>query len=337
MNILDSLDQLDVYFEKIQEKQFRKNQIIDWIFKKYATTFEEMTNISFVLKDKLKKAFFLSSMKLVKIEESENKQTKKFLFQFDDGHFIESVLILSNNRKTVCVSSQVGCPIRCTFCASGKKGFFRNLKVSEILLQILYICNFTKQDITHVVFMGMGEPLLNFDAVIKSIKIISDEKYFKISQRRITLSTVGIVENIYRLAQEDLKINLVLSLHAPNDEIRKKIIPHSKNYPLKNIFKALDEYFNITKRDIAYEYILIEEINDNLDHAQKLVDLLEDKQCSVNLIPYNEIDSLSYKKPSSKRVDAFKNFLKRKKIITTQRYTKGDDIAAACGQLAVKN
>ncbi|NGX33723.1 MAG: putative dual-specificity RNA methyltransferase RlmN [Candidatus Anoxychlamydiales bacterium] len=317
-------------------KAFSLNQIFEWIFKKGVKSFDEMTNLSKDLRNFLKKNYSLFSLKLKKTEESKDQETKKYLFELADGYFIEAVLILSDKRKTICVSSQVGCPVKCTFCASGKKGFFRNLLAFEIIEQILQVANDINEKPTHIVFMGMGEPLLNLEELIKAIKIISNEKYLKISQRKITVSTAGILENIEKLREKDLKVNLALSLHAPTDEIRKKIMPYTKKYKLSDLISSLNDYAFNTKRDISFEYILIEDINDSIECAKKLYLLLKDIQCSINLIPYNEIEGLNFKRPNHKKTFEFKSFLLSKKMNVSQRYTKGNDILASCGQLAIK-
>jgi len=317
-------------------KAFSVNQIFEWIYKKEILSFDEMTNLSKDLRDFLNKSFKVCSLKVKTIELSKDEQTKKYLFELEDGYFIESVLILSDKRKTICVSSQVGCPVRCTFCASGKKGLFRNLKAFEIVEQVLHIAKDIKEKPTNIVFMGMGEPLLNFDEVVKAVKIMSDDKYLNISQRRITISTAGILENIKKLKDENLKVYLALSLHGPTDEIRNRIMPYSKKYKLQDILKELRLYFEKTKRDILFEYILIESVNDSIEEAKKLAILLKNFQCTINLIPYNEVENLKYKRPSGEKILKFKNYLISHGLNVVQRYTKGKDIAASCGQLAYK-
>ena len=242
-------------------------------------------------------------------------------------------------RRTVCVSSQVGCPAKCAFCASGKDGFFRNLRPAEIAEQVVQINAWLAakgERVSHVVYMGMGEPLKNYDSVIKSIRHICDPKLLNLSERRITVSTVGIVEGIKRLTDEELKVNLVLSLHAPNQKIRIKIIPYARKYPLEEILKAMDAYTHKTKRDITFEYILIAGVNDHPDHAHELAHLLHGKQCTVNLIPYNPVAGIRLKRPEKKTIKNFRSVLFGSHIVNTCRYTKGDDIAAACGQLAMQ-
>lgn len=327
-------EEIKKFLLKNNFKEFHLKQINEWIYKKNVSSFDEMSTLSLELRKKLKENFNLYSLKIKQCQISKDKQTTKYLFSLEDNYLIEAVLILSEKRKTICLSTQVGCLVQCSFCASGKNGFFRNLKSYEILEQIIHITNHIKEKPTHIVFMGMGEPLLNLDEVLKSIFIISDESGFNISQRRITISTVGILENLKKLKESNLKINLALSLHAPNDQIRNKIIPFSKRYKLQEIINELLLYFNKTKRDLSFEYILIDNVNDSIEHAKQLAVLLKNIQCSINLIPYNPVKGLLYKKPSPSKVNRFKNYLLDHNYNVSQRFTKGDDIAAACGQLA---
>src|SRR5579872_3093530 len=284
-----SLEELKIWMEQNGEKSFRAAQIIDWMYVKDAASFEEMTNMSKYLRAKLASQFSFPVLKLIKTQESEDQETIKFLWELPDQKRIESVLIMSGDRRTVCVSCQVGCPARCAFCASGREGLMRNLSPAEIVEQVLHINRFLKakgERVSHLVFMGMGEPMENYEAVVRSIQIFHQPEGLNISQRRITVSTVGVVEGIHRLSKEELKVNLVLSLHAPNQHIRKKIIPYARKYPLEEVLMAMDEYFRQTKRDITYEYTLISGINDHVKHANELAQLLSGKQCTVNLIPY---------------------------------------------------
>lgn len=333
-----SLGELTERMNEIGEPPFRAQQIFEWIYLRGAATFDAMTNLSKALRVRLEELFQFPSIRLVQTQEAE--ETIKFLWELSDGKRIESVLIQSFDRRTVCVSTQIGCPGRCAFCASGKGGFVRSLSAAEIVEQVLHIDRLLRdkgERVCHVVYMGMGEPLENYDALVKSIRLINDENGFHISQRRITVSTVGVVEGIHRLAKEDFKVNLVLSLHAPNQEIRKKIIPYAKKYPLEEILMAMDDYARLTKRDITYEYTLIAEINDGPMHASELVSLLRGKQCTVNLIPYNPIENLHLKRPRKSQITRFRDILTEGGINTTWRYTKGDEISAACGQLALQN
>ena len=270
-------ESLSQWLEENGEKPYHAKQIFDWVYQKSTLDWDLMSNLGKELRQKLAGAFTLPVLKLIKMTESNDKETYKFLWRLRDGNLVESVLICSGKRRTVCVSSQVGCPAKCAFCASGQQGFFRNLRASEIMEQILHINQWLSskgERVCHVVYMGMGEPFKNYEFVIKSIRFLIDPKMLNISQRRITVSTVGVIEGIKRLANEEIRINLVLSLHAPNQHIRKKIIPYARQYPLEEIIKAMDEYSQKTKRDITYEYILIAGINDHPDHAYELAKLL---------------------------------------------------------------
>jgi 23S rRNA (adenine2503-C2)-methyltransferase len=334
-----TLSDLKDWLHSQNEKEFRANQVFEWIYQKGVHDWSKMTNLSLSLREKLAQNFAFPLLKLIHVMESNDRETFKFLWQLSDGNLIESVLICSEERRTVCVSSQVGCPAKCAFCASGKQGFLRDLTVAEILEQVLLIQHWLAQKnerVSHVVYMGMGEPFRNYDAVVKSIRFLTHPEMLNISQRRITLSTVGVVEGIRKFAEEGLKINLVLSLHAPNQKIRQKIIPYARQYSLEEIMFAMDDYARKTKRDITYEYTLIEGINDQPDHASELAQMLQGRQCTVNLIPYNPIIGIRLKRPDVHSIQQFRTVLNRNKIINTCRYTKGDDIAAACGQLAMQ-
>ncbi len=331
-----TLDELKERMKQVGVPAFRAQQVFEWVYLKGAVSFDAMTNLSKEFRVRLEEMFQFPAIRLIQTQESD--ETTKFLWELSDGKRIESVLIQSFDRRTVCVSSQVGCPGRCAFCASGKTGLIRSLSTAEIVEQVLHIDRILHEKgerVCHLVYMGMGEPLDNYDAVVQSIRIINDENSFHISQRRITVSTVGIVEGIYRLAREDFKVNLALSLHAPNQSIRKMIIPFAKKYPLEEILMAVDEYAILTKRDITYEYTLLADINDGPMQAEELVSLLRKKQCTVNLIPYNPVEYLRVKRPKGDRITRFRDILNDGGINTTWRYTKGQDIAAACGQLAL--
>lgn len=319
-------------------KDFQAAQILNWVYEKFVFDFDKMSNVGKDLRAELSQFLKLPTIELVKVQPSDDLETYKFLWKLREGTFVESVLICSDKRRTVCVSSQIGCPAKCAFCASGKQGFVRNLRPAEIVEQVLHINQWLmakNERVSHIVYMGMGEPLKNYDSVVRSIRILSDEKLLNISERRMTVSTVGIVEGIKRLSTEGLKVNLVLSLHAPNQHIRQKIIPYARKYPLDDIMSAMDEYSRKTKRDITYEYTMIAGINDHPDHAHELSHLLHGKQCTVNLIPYNPVPGLRLDRPDKKAIKQFRTVLFGSKIVNTCRYTKGDDIAAACGQLAL--
>lgn len=321
------------------EKPFRATQLFDWVYQKGVIDWNSMGNLGGVVRRKFAEYFQIANLKLRETVDSADGETTKFLWELCDGKLVESVLIRSFDRRTVCVSSQVGCPAKCAFCASGKKGLLRNLSAAEIFEQVYEIDRYLKQKeerVSHVVYMGMGEPFENYTQVMTSISFLCDPARLGLSQRRITVSTVGVVEGIVRLADENLKINLVLSLHAPNQRIRQKIIPYARKYSLEEILTAMRFFAEKTKRDITYEYTLMAGVNDSLAQAEELAELLKDQQCTVNLIPYNPVDGLRLKRPSKEDIEKFKALLERRGLNVTWRYTKGKDIAAACGQLALK-
>lgn len=330
---------LEEWLVKNDEHRFHGKQIFEWVYQKSVISWDLMSNLSKALRAKLVSMYRLPVLELLKVTPSTDLETFKFLWKMHDGKLVESVLICSGDRRTVCVSSQVGCPAKCAFCASGKLGFFRNLRPSEIVAQVVQINAWLKEKnerVCHVVYMGMGEPFKNYDSVVGSINMLSDPALLNISQRRITISTVGVTEGIRRLTNEGLKVSLVLSLHAPNQHIRQKIIPYARKYPLEELMNAMDEYTVKTKRDVTYEYTLIAGINDHPDHAFELSHLLKGKQCTVNLIPYNPVPGIRLNRPDKQAIKQFRTVLFGSKIVNTCRYTKGDDIAAACGQLALQ-
>ena len=330
------VEEIKAWLVKEGKPAFTAKQIVDWIYQKGVDSFDKMSNLSLDLRKKLAEQFVVSPVTLSRVQESQDQETIKFLWKLADGKLVESVLIMSDDRRTVCVSSQVGCPARCAFCASGQKGFFRNLTAGEIIAQVYETQNYLakkNERVSHVVYMGMGEPFRNYEDVVKSIRILVHPDQFGISQRRITVSTVGVVEGIERFSDENIKVNLVLSLHAPNQRVRQKIIPYARNYSLDDILRAMDIYADKTKRDITFEYTLISGINDQEEHARELVQLLKGKQCTVNLIPYNPVPNVRLQKPTAQAVRNFREILSHGRIVNTCRYTKGDDIAAACGQL----
>lgn len=334
-------EQLVQWCKKHNLPSYRAGQILEWLWKKGVFDFSHMSNLGKKLQVLLAESFVVQPLMLQQVQISQNHETSKYLWKLADGALIESVLIRAPGRKTVCLSSQVGCPARCAFCASGKKGFIRNLSISEIVCQLLFIhfdlLEKEGSGVDHVVYMGMGEPLENFDNVMGSIELLTLSEYFGMSQRRITLSTVGVIEGLKRLAQnERLRINLALSLHAPTQEIRKKIIPYARKYDLQDILAAVDAYQRVSGRDVTFEYTLIEGINASVQEARALAQLLSGRQCTVNVIPYNPVPGQNLQKPSKDSVDAFYKELLSLKINATCRYTKGDDIAAACGQLALQ-
>lgn len=332
-------EELSTLMTQQGEKEYNAKQVVEWVYGKGVLDWNNMSNLSKELRQKLPTYLKIDTLELVKIQDSDDKETFKFLWKLRDNRLVESVLICSGDRRTVCVSSQVGCPAKCAFCASGKDGFVRNLRPAEIVEQVVRINSWLLQKgekVSNIVYMGMGEPLKNYDSVLTSIRLLCDPQLQNLSDRRITVSTVGIVEGIKRLSHEGLKISLVLSLHAPNQRIRQKIIPYARKYPLEDILSAMDEYSHKTKRDITYEYTLIAGINDHPDHALELSHLLHGKQCTVNLIPYNPVEGLRLHRPEKKAIKDFRSVLFGNKIVNTCRYTKGVDIAAACGQLSMQ-
>lgn len=334
-----NLQSLRDWFGQKEKKAYVANQVMDWLYNKQVADFAKMTNLSQEMRQFLALELDSGLLKLVRVQESSDAETVKFLWELDDGKLVESVLIKSFDRRTVCVSSQVGCPARCAFCASGKQGLFRNLDVSEIVSQVYQIDAWLKEKgeaVSHVVYMGMGEPFRNYENVVASVRRLTDPESFGISQRRITVSTVGVLEGIEQMTQEGLKINLVLSLHAPNQKLRQKIIPYAREYPLETILDAMWRYAEVTSRDVTFEYTLLAGLNDGVEQAKELVLLLKGKKCTVNLIPYNPVEGLRLQRPTSQAIRAFREVLDKAKIVNTCRYTKGDDIAAACGQLAMQ-
>ncbi len=321
------------------EPRFRGTQIWKWVYEKGVTDWSKMTDLSPGLRERLAGGVPLESLKIKEIRDSSDGETTKYLWELQDGQYVESVLIKAPDRLTVCVSSQVGCPAKCAFCASGKEGLKRNLETGEIVEQVYQIDRLLKakgQRVSHVVYMGMGEPMENYDNVVNSIRLLNHPDGLNISQRRMTVSTVGVIEGIQKFANEGLQVSLVLSLHAPNQKLRQKIIPYARRYSLDDILVAMREFGSKTKRDITYEYTLLEGINDHPEHAEELAVLLKQDHCTVNLIPYNPVDGLRLNRPSKEVIVEFREILEARGINTTWRYTKGKDIAAACGQLALR-
>ncbi|KYH29936.1 MULTISPECIES: 23S rRNA (adenine(2503)-C(2))-methyltransferase RlmN [Clostridium] len=333
-NILDfSLEDLKLWMEENNEGKFRAKQIFEWIYKKGIFDFDNMTNISKDIKNKLKDNFYIGVPQTVNKYTSNIDGTQKFLFKYRDGNIIESVIMKYKYGNTICVSTQVGCRMGCKFCASTIGGIVRNLTHGEIAGQILRAQSEINERISNVVLMGSGEPLDNYDNVIKFIKLINSEEGLNIGQRHITLSTCGIVPKIKELADKELQITLAISLHAPSDDIRKTMMPIANKYSLNEIVDACRYYSVKTNRRITFEYALVKGVNDKKEHAKELCNLLKGLLCHVNLIPINEIKENDYKKSNMKDIDAFKETLTRCGIETTIRREMGSDINAACGQL----
>lgn len=332
------IEELSWYLKEISEPSYRVQQIIDWIYKKLVLDPNLMTNLSKSLREKLKEDFSFYLPEVINKIEEEN--TVKILLELEDGEVIESVLIVHPKRRTLCVSTQVGCPYGCKFCATGLIGFKRNLSAGEIISQILWAKIFLKnmgEDLTNVVYMGMGEPLANYDNVIKSIKILNASWGINMGARHISLSTVGLIPEIYKLAEEKIPITLAISLHAPDNELRNMLVPINKKYPLEELMPAVWHYAEKTSRRISFEYVLLEGVNDTIEMAEKLVKLLKGKPAHVNLIPWNPVFEFPWKRPSLLRIKGFEKFLKEKGINTTVRISRGEKIKAGCGQLRGRN
>lgn len=315
---------------KIIEKEpaFRKKQIEKLIYQDAIDDWDNATVLPLKLREELKK---VTSLK-IKAEIFKSKNVEKALITLEDNSQIETVLMKHDDRTTVCVSSQVGCALGCKFCATGKLGFKRNLETEEILEQVLVFKR--KERIRNIVFMGMGEPFLNYDNVLNAVKILNNENTFNIGARHISISTVGITEGIEKLSNEKLQVNLAISLHAPNNNLRLKIMPVTKKYSLENILKTVNEYIKKTNRKVMFEYTLIDSVNDSIENAKELSKIMKHPLYMVNLIKYN--DTEEFKAPSNEKIKRFKNYLEKGGINVTERYRFGGDIHAACGQLCLK-
>lgn len=336
-NIKDyNLDELKEEFLKLGEKQYRAEQVFKWIYIDEVTSFDEMTNLSKDLREKLKLEFKLHNFKILQKQESTDG-TKKYLFDILDDNAIETVLMQYHHGKTICVSSQVGCKMGCKFCASTGIKFVRNLTAGEIVEQILAVQRDENVKISNIVFMGIGEPLDNYDNVIKAIKILNNPKGLNIGARHISISTSGLVPKIYELADQDLQCTLSISLHATNNEKRSEMMPVNNKYNIEELMKACKYYINKTNKRISFEYALAKNNNDNLEDAKELVKLLHGMLCHVNLIPINKIENGKYVKSSNENIIRFRDYLNEKGIIATIRRELGSDIDAACGQLRRKN
>lgn len=326
-------DELIEEMKQIGEKPFRAKQIYSWLHEKLADSFDEMTNLSKALREKLDHEYEIKKVTMAARQISQVDPTEKFLFELEDGNMIESVLMKYNYGNSVCISSQVGCRMGCRFCASTLGGLERNLRPSEMLSQVYQIQKDTGERVSHVVIMGSGEPMDNYDFVVRFIRLLSAPGGQNISQRNITLSTCGIVPGIQRLAGENLAVTLALSLHAPNDQVRQKLMPIARKYPLKEVLAACRDYFQTTGRRVTFEYSLVQGVNDNLKEAQELAALLKDFQGHVNLIPVNPIKERDFVQSNRRAVEAFKNLLEKNGIHVTIRREMGRDIDGACGQL----
>lgn len=344
-----SKDELSAFFVSLGEKPFRATQAMKWIYQFGVTDFFEMTNISKKLQYKLHEVACVVPP-TVKYKEFSQDGTRKWVFEVAGGSLVETVLIPADDgkqfgRKTLCISSQVGCALDCSFCSTGKQGFERDLTPSEIIGQ-LWVANQSYMEnvppterenrVTNVVMMGMGEPLLNYNPVVAAMSLMLDDHAFGLSKRRVTLSTSGVVPKMYDLAK-DIDVALAISLHAPNDELRNELVPINKKYPLKDLIKAAKSYVYDEnprhKKHITIEYVMLAGVNDSDEHAHQLVDLLKDLPSKINLIPFNPFPHAPYGRSSNNRIHAFSHILNQAGFVCTIRQTRGDDIDAACGQL----
>lgn len=318
------------------EKPFRGKQLMEWVHAKQAETFDEMSNLSGKLRDKLKEDYIISGVKMVEKQISRKEDTAKYLFSLSDGNVIESVWMKYRHGNSVCISSQVGCRMGCTFCASTLTGLTRNLTAGEMLSQIYEIQRETGERVSNIIVMGMGEPLDNYENLVKFVRLVSEDGGLHISQRSITVSTCGLVNKIRDLMEEQLQITLAISLHAPNDDIRRQTMPVANTYSMEDIFKVCREYFAKTGRRITFEYSMIRGVNDKREHALELARRCKGLNCHINLIPLNEVKERDCLRSTAEDIDRFKIILENNRINVTIRREMGSDIDAACGQLRKK-
>ena len=331
-NIYDlTRKEFEDYFVSIGDKKFRSVQLYEFLYKKRINNTSEMNNIGNNIKERLNNDFSFDMIKLV--VKQEDNLVKKYLFELIDGERIESVVMFHDYGISVCVSSQVGCNMSCAFCESGRLKKRRNLEAYEIVEQILLIEQDIGKRISHIVVMGIGEPFDNYDNVMRFVKIVNDNKGIDIGSRHITISTCGIVPGIYKFMNEEGQVNLAISLHAPNDEIRNKIMPISKRYKLEELMEAIKKYISVTNRRVTFEYIMLDNINDGTECAMELSELLKGINCYVNLIPYNETENISFKRSKNSQIMKFYDILKKNSINVTIRKEFGSKVDAACGQL----
>ncbi len=336
-NIKDfTIDELKQEMQNLKEKPYRAEQIFKWIYEEKVKSFDEMTNLSLELREKLKENYTICNFIILKKQEAKDG-TKKYLFDVLDGNAIETVLMEYHHGYSICVSSQIGCKMGCKFCASTGINFVRSLTSGEIVEQIIAVEQDQNIRISNVVFMGIGEPLDNYENVVKAIRIINHPKGLNIGARHISISTSGLVPKIYKLAEENIQCTLSISLHATNNQKRSEMMPVNNTYPIEELLKACKDYITKTNRRISFEYALAKGNNDNLEDAEELVKLLKGMLCHVNLIPINKIENGKYIKSSNENIMKFRDYLNNHGIVATIRRELGSDIDAACGQLRRKN
>lgn len=333
-----TLDELKQILVKNNIKAFVADQLYDWIYNKFINDFSQASNISKENISKLKELFFIDQIEIDKLQVDKNDGTVKFLLKLSDNNFIETVIMKFNYGYSVCVTSQIGCNMACKFCASGLIRKKRNITIGEFIKQFViakeYVQTKLNDNLTHMVVMGIGEPFDNFENLIKFFDVIKQQKGLCVSPRKITVSTCGLVEKIEEFARLKNQVNLAVSLHAPNNEIRNKIMPINKVYPIEKLLLAIDYYINLTKRRVTIEYILIKDVNDSDENAIELSKILAGKLCYVNLIPYNKVVENNYFR--TERAKEFYDVLKKNGIQATVRLERGSNIDAACGQLRIK-
>ena len=329
-----NIEELENYFLSIGEKKFKALQLYSWLYDKKIKNFDEITDIKKTVIDKLKEDFYLIKLELIEVERDE--LVNKYLFKLEDNNHIECVLMRHDYGTSICISSEVGCNMGCKFCESGRVKKIRELKTEEMVEQILLVEDDVKEKISHVVIMGIGEPFDNYDNVTNFIKIINHAKGLAIGSRHITLSTCGIVPKIREFADFPYQVNLAISLHAPNDELRSKIMPINRAYPLKELMTALKYYYDKTNRRLTFEYIMLDGVNDSKENALELVKLLREFNCYVNLIPYNETENIEFKRSKKNSILEFYDIIKKNGMNVTIRREFGSNISAACGQLRSK-
>lgn len=329
-----TLEEIESALAPMGEPRYRALQIARWIYQRRVSRFGEMTDLSRHLRERLEGAATLMRLRMAARSEAPNDLTTKFLLDLPDGLAIETVLMsYDDGRRSVCVSTQVGCGMGCAFCATGMAGLVRNLTAGEIVDQVLLIRGETEERITHVVFMGMGEPLANYDATLRAVRLLNAEYGPHIGMRHMTISTVGLVPQIRRLAGERLQLTLAVSLHAPSDELRSQLVPANRRWPLAELLAATRDYASATGRRVTFEYVLMHGINDHDDHARRLAELLSGSGAHVNVIPWNPVHGLRYARPPIHAVHRFAALLRRGGASATVRLDRGVDIQAACGQL----
>lgn len=325
---------LEEYFIENNEKAYKATQLFEWLYSKRVKSFDEMSNIKKDVIQKLKEDFVVDKLVIKKVER--DKDVNKYLFELCDGNLIEAVLMMHDYGKSICISSQVGCNMGCKFCESGRQKKVRNLLPSEMVLQILQVEEDINDRISHVVVMGIGEPFDNYDNLVDFIDIINHPKGIQIGSRHITVSTCGIIPKIEEFSRLPYQVNLAISLHAATNEKRNKIMPINKVYPLEDLIEVIKKYIAKTNRRVTFEYIMLKEVNDSIEDANKLCDLLKGMNCYVNLIPYNETNNIEFKRSKKDTILQFYDIIKKRNIAVTIRREFGSNISAACGQLRSK-